>query len=109
MIGKMRFLLKIHSESEPYNKLHFFSHFINFFINHDFSLLEDIKNTITCPVLILHGDIDYVEVENAKKMHSYFQNSSLIIIPNYGHLPQRKNPQLVEKYVSEFLFGSKSS
>lgn len=99
-------LLKIHSETYPYNKFKFFRHFITLFIERKYSLLEDIKNTITCPVLILHGDIDYVEVENAKKMDSYFQNSKLIIIPQYGHLPQRKNPLLVEKYISEFLKGS---
>ena len=102
----MRFLsvlLKIHFETYPYTKLKFFRHFINYFIEENFSLLEDIKNKILCPVLILHGDIDYVEVENAKKMDTYFQNSKLIIIPKYGHLPQRKNPLLVEKYVSEFL------
>ena len=102
----MRFLsvlLKIHSETNPYNKLKFFKHFINLFIERKYSLLEDIKTNIACPVLILHGDIDYVEVENAKKMHSYFQDSKLIVIPKYGHLPQRKNPLLVEKYVFEIL------
>ena len=100
-------LLKIHFEKYPYNKLKFFKEFISSFMERKFSLLEDIKKTITCPVLILHGAIDYVESENAKKMHSYFQNSKLIIIPNLGHLPQRKNPLLVEKYISEFLIDSK--
>ena len=98
-------LLKIHFEKEPYNKLKFFKFFINLFIDKNFSLLEDIKTNVSCPVLILHGSIDYVEAESAKKMHPYFQNSKLIIIPNYGHLPQRKNPLLVEKYISEFLHG----
>lgn len=100
-------LMKIHSETYPYNKFKFFKHFITLFIERKYSLLEDLKNTIACPVLILHGDIDYVEVENAKKMDSYFQHSKLIIIPQYGHLPQRKNPLLVEKYISEFLNASK--
>ena len=102
----MRFLsvlLKIHSVKEPYDKLKFFRHFIKLFIKNKFSLLEGIKNDIICPTLILHGDMDYVEVENAKKMHSYFKDSKLIIIPNYGHLPQRKNPLLVEKFISDFL------
>ena len=96
-------LMKIHFETSPYNKLKFFRYFINLFVEKKFSLLEDIQNNITCPVLILHGDIDYVEVDNAKKMHSCFKNSKLIIIPQYGHLPQRKNPELVKKYISEFL------
>ncbi len=99
-------LLKIHHEKYPYNKFLCFRHFINIFLEKKFSLLEEIKNTITCPVLILHGNVDYVELENAKKMDSYFQNSKLIIIPNLGHLPQRKNPLLVEEYISEFLEAS---
>ena len=99
-------LLKIHSEKEPYNKFKFFKFFITLFIDTNYSLLEDIKKNITCPALILHGSIDYVEPDSAKKMHDYFQDSKLIIIPNYGHLPQRKNPLLVEQYISEFLQGS---
>jgi pimeloyl-ACP methyl ester carboxylesterase len=98
--------MKIHSEKPPYNKLRFLRFFIDKFQKQNFSLLEAIQKNITCPVLILHGDIDYVEVENAKKMHSFYQNSQLVIIPQFGHLPQRKNPQLVEKYISKFLLTS---
>jgi pimeloyl-ACP methyl ester carboxylesterase len=99
-------LLKIHNERPPYNKFMFLKHFLSLFIERTWSILPELKEKVTCPVLIIHGEQDYIELENAKILRDTYKNSKLIIIPNTGHLPQRKNPNLIQNYISQFIMDA---
>jgi 3-oxoadipate enol-lactonase len=59
---------------------------------------------ITMPVLLLCGKEDKVTpVEQAEFMHRNISNSTLIIISNAGHIANIEQPEIFNKYVSEFI------
>ena len=99
-------LQKIHDQyNPPFEKFLGFIKYIDAFSERieDWSWLEEMKENILCPVLIIHGNKDYVSIEHAIEMDKALSNSKLVILENLGHLPHRKNPVLVQNHILNFL------
>jgi len=95
--------MKLHASS--YEKITLQQKFLRYMISTyttDWSLINVLKG-VTVPTLIIHGDKDYIELENAVNTFKAIKNSSLFVIPNVGHLPQLKYPKLVENEIIRFI------
>jgi pimeloyl-ACP methyl ester carboxylesterase len=67
------------------------------------NLLERIKE-VTLPVLVITGDTDkIVPTANSIRLAGELPNSTLVIIPQAGHVPQEEQPALFMQAVDEFL------
>lgn len=59
---------------------------------------------IEAPVLIIHGERDYiVPVEAARRAQRLFKNARLVVIPGCGHWTPRERPEEVHRAILEFL------
>ncbi len=59
---------------------------------------------ITCPTLIIHGaDDQLIPVSEAKTMASHIKSSSLVVIPQAGHLVNLEQPELYNQAVRDFI------
>jgi pimeloyl-ACP methyl ester carboxylesterase len=59
---------------------------------------------IDVPVLIIHGaDDQLIPVSEAEAMHKAIPNSSLVIVPGAGHLPNLEQPDFFNDAVIDFL------
>ena len=64
----------------------------------------DRLDDIDTPILIVHGANDnLVPLKFAKEAHSRINRSSLSVIPDTGHWPQREKPEEFYEIVSNFL------
>jgi pimeloyl-ACP methyl ester carboxylesterase len=64
---------------------------------------EDLQ-TITCPVLVLHGDRDpFFPVRVPVTMYRSLPNAELCILPNTGHFLPKEEPDLFLTIVKGFL------
>ncbi|MBN2168648.1 MAG: alpha/beta hydrolase [Actinobacteria bacterium] len=62
---------------------------------------------INLPTLIVWGQKDpFLPVFVARRFNRLINGSSLVIIPEAGHVPQLDRPELVSKAVNRFLCGS---
>ena len=99
-------LQKIHyDQDKPFSKLRYLHSYISLFLEEIkyWSWIKEMKEKINFPVLVIHGDKDYISVTNAQKMNNTLNNSKLVILKNFGHLPQRKDPVLVQTHIESFL------
>ena len=73
----------------------------------DPSFTPDMLSTITANWLIVHGDNDFVPLDQALEMKKYIPNSRLWIYPNGGHLPHLKQPNVPDftQRSTDFLLG----
>ncbi len=76
-----------------------------FFMSKELSAYDYYDNlkTISCPVLIIHGDYDGMPLKLSKKIHKHITSSSLIIIKNAGHFPFIDQPKKYKAVVGKFL------
>jgi pimeloyl-ACP methyl ester carboxylesterase len=59
---------------------------------------------IECPTLIIHGEGDVpVPLETAHDIAGELPNARLVVIPNGGHRPDIRSPELVNPILLEFL------
>jgi pimeloyl-ACP methyl ester carboxylesterase len=64
----------------------------------------DELSEIDLPALIIVGkDDELTPLYNSKSMHNALKNSSLIIVPNSGHMSNLENPEYFNYAVYEFL------
>jgi len=61
--------------------------------------------SVGCPTLILHGSADVVPVALAERIATTMPNARLHILPNAGHRPDIRSPEIVNPILIEFLFG----
>jgi len=59
--------------------------------------------TLTCPVLILHGDADPIPLKYAEETQAVMKNSKLVVLKNSGHFPYIEVPQEFFSACEEFL------
>jgi pimeloyl-ACP methyl ester carboxylesterase len=73
----------------------------------DPSFTPDMLNKITANWLIVHGDNDFIPIDQALDMKKHIPNSRLWIFPNGGHLPhlRQANIQDFTERSIEFLTG----
>lgn len=73
----------------------------------DPSFTPDMLNKITANWLIVHGDNDFIPLDQALEMKSYIPNSRLWIYPNGGHLPHLRQSNIHDfaQRSTEFLLG----
>lgn len=76
---------KIHGYEKAMLLARQFWNFRNFY--GDPSFTPDMLNTITANWLIVHGDNDFIPLDQALEMKKYLPNSRLWVFPNGGHLP----------------------
>ena len=58
---------------------------------------------INTPVLIIHGDSDWITLENPQENHRLFKNSTLEILKNCGHIMILDQPEAYVKVIGSFL------
>ncbi len=59
---------------------------------------------ITCPTLIIQGSDDQlIPVKEAEAMAGRIANSSLVVIPQAGHLPNLEQPEMFNQAVRDFI------
>lgn len=82
-----------------------FWNFRNFY--GDPALTPDMLNSITANWLIVHGDNDFIPLDQALEMKKYIPNSRLWIFPNGGHLPYLRPSNYADFTMrsTEFLLG----
>lgn len=62
--------------------------------------LKDIRHS----TLILWGEQDRLfPPEVGRHLHATIPQSRLIVVPNAGHIPQWEQPQVINRYITEFL------
>lgn len=62
---------------------------------------------VTCPTLVVHGEADAaVPAALAESIVAAMPNARLELIPNGGHRPDIRTPELVEPLLLEFLVDS---
>lgn len=67
------------------------------------STTEQLKE-LEIPVLLMVGAHDtFSPLQNTERMHKIIKNSEMRIIPKSGHLTPIENPEIFNKYLSEFL------
>jgi proline iminopeptidase len=55
------------------------------------------------PVLILHGDADWIPVESSQEWQMSFPNARMFIVPNAGHLAWLEQPEMFFVWLNDFL------
>jgi pimeloyl-ACP methyl ester carboxylesterase len=72
----------------------------------DWSVPASLLSSVTCPTLILHGEDDVVPVSLAERIAATMPRARLEILPNAGHRPDIRSPEIVNPVLMEFLLGS---
>jgi len=66
--------------------------------------ISSLIKTIVVPTLILWGANDpAIPIEHGQRLHQDIRNSSLVVIPNCGHIPHEETPEESLKAVINFL------
>ena len=60
---------------------------------------------VKAPVLIVHGEADYVPLDGARAWARSMPNSRLLVIRGAGHTPQGEKPEIFFPAVESFLKG----
>jgi proline iminopeptidase len=60
---------------------------------------------VTAPVLIIHGEADYIPLEGSRAWAASMPNARLLLIAGAGHTPQGEQPQIFFPAVEAFLKG----
>jgi aminoacrylate hydrolase len=61
---------------------------------------------VTCPTLVVHGEADKpVPVELAERIAARMPNARLEVIPDGGHRPDIRTPELVNPLLLDFLLA----
>lgn len=72
--------------------------------------LSDILPQITVPTLLIWGEHDARSpVEIARKLETEIPDASLVVIPGVGHVSSLEAPELFNRAVREFVFGTSSA
>ncbi|MBI5217000.1 MAG: alpha/beta hydrolase [Ignavibacteriae bacterium] len=73
----------------------------------DPAFTPDMLNLITANWLIVHGDNDFIPLDQALEMKQHIPNSRLWIFPNGGHLPHLRQANITDftQRSTEFLLG----
>jgi pimeloyl-ACP methyl ester carboxylesterase len=70
----------------------------------DWTRPAKLLGSVTCPTLIVHGEQDKpVPVDVARAIHAALPNARLELIPDGGHRPDIRSPELVNPLLLEFL------
>jgi len=72
----------------------------------DWSVPASLLGSVGCPTLILHGEHDIVPVSLAERISASMPRSRLEILPNSGHRPDIRSPEVVNPILMGFLFGA---
>ena len=70
----------------------------------DFDLTPGMA-AVKAPVLIIHGEADYIPLEGSRAWARSMPNARLLIIPGAGHTPQGETPEIFFPAVEAFLKG----
>ncbi|KAL4199171.1 hypothetical protein AMTRI_Chr03g143560 [Amborella trichopoda] len=74
-----------------------------FLLNQTKFTLDCILSKLSCPLLILWGDLDpWVGPAKAKRINEFYPNSSLVHL-QAGHCPHDEVPELVNEAIAEWL------
>ena len=66
--------------------------------------IEDRIKKITVPTLLIRGDNDvYLTAKITTRLHHEINGSKLIHVPTGGHYLQEDEPELLVKYIREFI------
>lgn len=60
---------------------------------------------VKAPVLVIHGESDYIPLSGARAWVSSMPNARLLVVPRAGHLVQGERPDLFFPAVETFLKG----
>ena len=60
---------------------------------------------LKAPVLIIHGEADYLPLGGSRSWAAAMPNARLLVIPGAGHLPQGERPDIFFPAVETFLKG----
>jgi pimeloyl-ACP methyl ester carboxylesterase len=60
---------------------------------------------VACPTLAIHGEADAVPVSLAQSIVAAMPNARLEVIPDGGHRPDIRTPELVNPLLLEFLLA----
>ena len=71
----------------------------------DWSIPAARLSSVGCPTLILHGSADVVPVALVERIAATIPNARLQILPNAGHRPDIRSPEIVHPILMEFLLG----
>jgi len=65
--------------------------------------IVDSLSSISCPVLIIHGDYDTIPLESSRIIHRKIEGSRLIVLEDSGHFPFIEAPEPFFREVRDFL------
>ncbi len=68
----------------------------------DFPEVEEIRE-IRAPVLIVHGDRDFLPVEEPTELYHLIPDAELCVLPNTGHNPPVEHPDWFNAIALDFL------
>ncbi len=75
----------------------------------DFDVFADVVKRIpelNVKTLILWGQEDkWIPLENGYRFRKEISNSTLVVIPECGHIPQEEHPEVVSKVLLDFIGG----
>lgn len=72
----------------------------------DWSVPASRLSAVTCPTLIVHGEDDIVPISLAARIAATMPRARLEILPNAGHRPDIRSPEIVNPLLMRYLFGS---
>ncbi len=72
----------------------------------DWSVPASRLSSVTCPTLILHGQDDIVPISLVERIVAAMPRARLEIVPNAGHRPDIRSPEIVNSLLMRYLFGS---
>jgi pimeloyl-ACP methyl ester carboxylesterase len=73
---------------------------------HHYRITPELAARITCPTLLLHGELDRVEpIDQARQLQRLLPDARLEVVPAAGHMAQVDRPELVGPLLADFLAG----
>lgn len=81
--------------------------YVNQLVQADKARLPDPRQqlkTVTSPILVLHGDCDFIPLEARQEYTETFPHATLVILPQTGHAIIGTQPILAKKIMQAFLF-----
>ena len=73
----------------------------------DWERLARLLGTVACPALVVHGEADVpVPASLARSIVAAMPNARLELIPDGGHRPDTRAPELVNPLLLEFLLDA---
>jgi len=68
----------------------------------DYDIVDQLSS-ITCPVLVIHGDYDTIPLESSRLIYRQIKGSRLLVLEDCGHFPFIEAPVLFFREVRDFL------